>query len=317
VILAGDHSHQMSALIQGWLGENRPRQYCAFTGSKTMLEHTLSRALAVGDPEHLLTLIGSKHLSYIQESISATYPGILVEQPLPRGTAASVLVSSAYIMAANPEATVVIYPSDHFIVSPAAFFRHLRRGIAYIEENPEKFLLLGAQARRAETDYGWIESQDQNGKIHTIERLRNPVKVERFYEKPDQREAEWLYRRGCLWNTMILVVRVRKLWQLGLRSFPYLLAKLENFRHLLCGVRKQQQSAVQEKEALFDLYKAFPQADFSKMVLQRNLENVHVLPMREVYWSDWGKPERIVETAMHHNLQLSFPIHVVKRSLTA
>ena len=50
VVLAGGEGARMSSFVTQWLGAHRPKQYCAFTGERTMLEHTMERALALAAP---------------------------------------------------------------------------------------------------------------------------------------------------------------------------------------------------------------------------------------------------------------------------
>jgi mannose-1-phosphate guanylyltransferase len=61
VVLAGGDGQRMAAFIRRWLGHPRPKQYCAFSGRRTMLEHTLDRARTVVAPARIVTVINVDH----------------------------------------------------------------------------------------------------------------------------------------------------------------------------------------------------------------------------------------------------------------
>src|SRR5581483_3133715 len=93
-------------------GERRPKQYCRFLGSRSMLEHTAARAAAVCSRENIVTVIGRGHGRYLKEQ-RAPLPGLVIEQPCNRDTAPGIFLPLSYVMAADPEATVLVFPSDN------------------------------------------------------------------------------------------------------------------------------------------------------------------------------------------------------------
>src|SRR5688572_3299361 len=78
VILAGGEGRRMRPLIQAWLGEDRPKQYCTFTGSRSMIQHTLDRALQLVEPEHIVTVTCRGHLDWLAEAVDRIMPGVVI-----------------------------------------------------------------------------------------------------------------------------------------------------------------------------------------------------------------------------------------------
>ena len=98
-----------------------PKQYFRFCGNRSMLEHTVSRAARLVGPERIVTVIGKGHRRWFGKE---TLPGLVIEQPVSRGTGAGIFLPASYIYARDPEAVLLIFPSDHFVF-PKAKFLHL------------------------------------------------------------------------------------------------------------------------------------------------------------------------------------------------
>src|SRR5687768_4764508 len=105
IILAGGEGTRLSRLTVRRFGEHRPKQYCAFLGQRTMFEHTLDRAVGMVGPERVVTVIGRGHWRYLQGRPGLV--GYMVEQPRACDTAPGVFLPLAYVLAFDPEATVV------------------------------------------------------------------------------------------------------------------------------------------------------------------------------------------------------------------
>ena len=121
LVLAGGDGTRMAPVMEHWFGEMRPKQFCAFTGRKSMIEHTWERAVSVAPSDHVLTIAVNKHRRYFGRFDGGTMPGGVLYQPLNRGTATAIFFGLAYILARDPEAEVVILPSDHYIAPRERF----------------------------------------------------------------------------------------------------------------------------------------------------------------------------------------------------
>jgi mannose-1-phosphate guanylyltransferase len=112
--------------------------------------------------------------------------------------------------------------------------------------------------------------------------------VSRFVEKPAPQEAERVMKSGGLLNTLVIVSRLDALWTLGRRLFPETIALLE---HAAKGFDTDGEDA-----ALQRVYQEMPSWNVSADLLGRSAANLAVMELDRVHWSDWGKPERILET---------------------
>jgi mannose-1-phosphate guanylyltransferase len=280
IVLAGGEGQRTRAFIEEWLGYHKPKQYCAFVGTRSLFQHTVDRADALGRPEHRVVVAAPEHRGHVLEQLAGRGEGRVILQPKNRGTAPGVFLALTYVLARDPNAAVVIYPSDHFVYPETAFLNVVGNGVRNAQRYPDGPVLLGVRPSTLELEYGWIvPSGEPNGPTR---------RVEAFLEKPPRHLAEEALRKGALWNTMIVASKVNALWALGWRSVPEIMPA---FVRLWAALRAGRDDAVLE-----DIYRTLPARDFSSDVLQRASDRLRVLEMNGVWWSDWGRPERILET---------------------
>jgi len=280
IVLAGGEGARMRPVIERWLGRPRPKQYCAFSGGRTMLEHTMERALMLAPAERIVTVTGPGHRFHLADH--PPVPGAVVEQPENKETAPGVYLPLARILREDPDATVLLLPSDHFIRPKERFAVEAGRALAAARRQAGKVVLLAALPARPEPDYGWIEPDEP------VPGEDAAWTVARFHEKPDPATAQRLMRQGFLWNTMILAARARTLWNLGARLRPDMMGLMEGVKAALGTGR--------EGWALQEAYRRLPSVNFSRDVLERDPRAALLVPLTGVSWCDWGRPERVVET---------------------
>jgi mannose-1-phosphate guanylyltransferase len=295
VVLAGGEGRRMVRWIEGRNGEVRPKQFCTFTGSRTMLQHTQDRAVQVAPARNVITIIGRGQRKFLPDHDAAEIPGRLIEQPANRGTAAGVLLAATYVRARDPEATVLILPSDHFIHPDYRFRQHVAHACRLAERFTDRFVLLGAIAAGAHTDYGWI--LPERTRLSDVPDAGYEVRmVARFREKPAPEEAATLFGDGALWNTLVLAVKVKAVWKAAGRLLPGMTERFEFLRRVLRSIRTGRLGREREEEVLQDIYLDMEPADFSRDLLQYVGSATLVQSMRGVEWSDWGRPERVEQT---------------------
>jgi len=289
----------MESFIRRWLGHPRPKQFCAFSGRRTMLEHTLERALGVVDASRIVTIINDDHRRFVEEPRRLSIPGLVLEQPRRCDTGPGVFLPLTHVMAQDPKALVAIMPSDHFIHPARTFEALLNEAYSLAAELPDKVVLLSARPDGPEPDYGWISP----GKALPG---RGATLVERFKEKPQAAEASELHRRGGLWNTMIMVARVAALWDIARRSQPAMMARFDALRPFM--------GRAGQTEAVAEAYRAMECVNFSRDIVEPAAERMAAMPMDGVHWSDWGRPQRIAETLARIGKTQSFPAEIVDES---
>ena len=184
-----------------WLGVARPKQYCAFVGTRSMLDHTLDRAAQWCEPSRIVTVVADSHREFLASRRPRRSDGLFVVQPGNRGTATGLLLGLSYIPRDTPNPTVAILPSDHFVYPEWRFMRALRTAATAVESMPDRLILLGAPADGLELDYGWVSPGDAVGPSVNGQQVRA---VESFLEKPRPVQARAARSAGGLWNTMVL-----------------------------------------------------------------------------------------------------------------
>jgi mannose-1-phosphate guanylyltransferase len=268
-------------------GEERPKQYAALLGDRSLLRQTLDRVARLVDSSRTVVVTMEHHARYLAADlgVAGQRPWILA-QPGDRGTAAAVLLAAHFILARDAEATIALFPCDHLIVEEAAFIDHVRMVTRFVDDRPEWTVLLGAPPREAEPEYGWVERGELVGGTEG-----EPVwRVRRFREKPSLAEAHALLAAGALWNTFVFVAQASTLVDAGRDCLPSLYDRLRQ----AVGFSGTEH----ERWALRQAYALAPTASFSSVVLEAWPFPLGVSELRGITWCDLGSVERLCKTAV-------------------
>jgi len=293
VILSGGEGTRLQNFIKRLYGIVRPKQYCSIVGRRSMLQHTHDRVQILIPCEKILTVINRSHLSYLGTQFDhQTDPNVLV-QPCGRETANGILFALLNIYDRSPEAVAGVFPSDHFIQEEAKFMQYVDIAYQLVRENRGGIAMLGVRPVEIEQGYGWIEKAVP---------VRNPWNINvnrimKFWEKPDRQAAEILYRRNCLWNTFVMVGRVKYFLRLFTKMVPDIFNKLSQL------VKFKNKN---ERENFLNLvYPALPSVNFSKAILEQSANRFCVVQADDVYWSDWGDERRVLRDVERFHLRLN------------
>ncbi len=294
IVLAGGEGERIKPLVLRWLKRAKPKQYCAFVGTRSMLQHTLARADRLSARDRQVIIINRTHLRDAKPQIGDRLVKNVILQPGNRDTAAGVFLPLTYVKARDPEATVVVFPSDHFIY-PGESFAEVVAAAVRAAEDLDKLVLLGVVPDRPESDYGWIVPGENIGRVsdHEVSEVRA------FVEKPDVAQAGEAMASGGLWNTLVFAVKVKTLWQMGVNCFPRM---MKLFSRLASAIDTSRESSVVER-----IYRVMPVHNFSSALLAHSVHRVAAIELRDVLWSDWGRPERIADTLRRMDKTPAFP----------
>ena len=284
LVLAGGHGERLREYTEQRFGAYRPKQYCAFMGKRSMIQHTWRRAKALSLPHRVVTVMDQSHWGYVRTQLIQESLGRVVWQPDNRGTGPGVFLPLSYIRAHDPHATVVLWPSDHFIFPVEPMIQVVRDAAALVQEQPHRMVLLTVPPQSREQDYGWVIPGS---------RLRHPGgirvrEVRRFVEKPQGAQLEDIALSGGQWNTLVLIANVQTLWEAGRQCIPEVVLPLEEHAG---GI-----GTSSEHQQLLHLYRTMPTRNFSSDLLSLIPQQLHMMDLTGVCWSDWGRPERIQET---------------------
>jgi mannose-1-phosphate guanylyltransferase len=302
IVLAGGVGERLRAVTEDWHDEHRPKQFCTFTGTRSMLQHTLDRVKTVVPPANILTVITAGQDHFLSSALNATPPGRILTQPLDRGTAAAVFLPLTWIYERDPDAAVMLFPCDHFVHPEGRFLEYVVATYRLCRRFRRSLVVLGASPTSAETDYGWIMADDPvgNGTSPLLQ-------VGRFIEKPSPEEARRMLRLGGFWSTMVVAARARTLWDMGWKMLPDMMQQFDTLRGVLHAVRTGLVDREQEQFAVEHVYQRIESASFSTDVLQRSTASTLLFPMHDVEWSDWGRARRVAATLRQFGLRTSAP----------
>lgn len=284
IILAGGEGQRVRQLMRRVTGDDLPKQYCAVIGRRSMLQHTLDRVETLIPRHHIVTVIIRDHVEQARKQVREWPSQLLLIQPANRETAPGILLPLLWIRARDPEATVAIFPSDHFVFEEAVFMAHVGQAVRFLDEYPGLLILLGIAPDRPETAYGWIQPGEELGR-HAGYGLYG---VRRFWEKPIPAVAEQLYIQGCLWNSLVLVGRLCIFLRCIEKELPELWADFSGISATLGTAR--------EASVLEEVYRRIPAVNISRQLLEKIPPCLGIVPVKGVHWCDWGEEERIIET---------------------
>jgi mannose-1-phosphate guanylyltransferase len=190
----------------------------------------------------------------------------------------------------DPEAVVALLPCDHYYSREDVLTAALESAFAIAETRPGSIVLLGAQPRAPEVDYGWVELGEVVGPGPGV------FHVTRFHEKPPLPIAEHLLRSGSLWNTFVMVGHVNAFFDLAVASVPGLLRALRS-----ASVFSTSDRGTRTNEWLYD---RIDPVDFSRQVLSPGAGRLLTLRLGEVEWSDLGDPDRVISALLESGVEL-------------
>lgn len=283
VVLAGGDGVRLRPLVKIVFGDDRPKQFAPLIGMRSLLRQTLDRVALLVEADRTVIVVRRDQEKYLATAGVPPHARVLY-QPRNRGTALGVLLPAYWIAWHDPDATVAVFPSDHFVLEEQAFMSHVGDVLAFVDRDPEWLVLVGARPTAADPGYGWVEPADRLTPVGSTPIYR----AGRFREKPGRQTAATLLARGWLWNTFVIVARVRALTEAARRILPGLARRLEAVRPF-AGTRR-------EERALAELYAGAAGHDFSTSLLQAGLPHLAVSELPALTWSDLGTPERLLAT---------------------
>jgi mannose-1-phosphate guanylyltransferase len=284
LVLAAGEGSRLRSLTTTSSGVAIPKQFCSLRGGSSLLHEALCRAEAVASRRYVCTVVAAQHRHWWEGMVgSLPVPNVIV-QPANRGTANGILWPLLHIMDGDPEARIVVLPSDHHVEDEAALADSLRLAVKQVAGRRDEVLLLGIQPHEPDSELGYIvpDDCDRHGLVH----------VARFVEKPDSTRALELIRNGGLWNTFIMAATARALLGMFERCCPEIVTEMREVVQR-DAARSRDVHERSESTAAVALYERLPTLDFSRHILHGQEHHLRALPVRNCGWSDLGTPQRV------------------------
>lgn len=279
LVLAAGEGSRLRALTTTASGVVVPKQFCSF-GNASLLHAALERARVVAPSERICTVVAAQHERYWQTLPCSIPARNITVQPCNRGTANGILLPLLQILHRDPDASLLVLPSDHYVRNEAVLAASLQRAMAHVGSHKDRIVLLGLAPESADSELGYIVPGEGSSAM-----ARD---VSEFIEKPTTTAAGSLIERGGLWNSFIFAVNGQTL----LRAFE---AHCLQVVRDMCSVVTVDSVAIAPSDALTALYERLPGTDFSKEIVERATANLQVMQVPACGWSDLGTPRRVAD----------------------
>ena len=199
-----------------------PKQFVPLTGETTLFQASAARLSGPGFAAPLV-LTGSDFRFIVTEQLAAAGidPGAVLIEPEGRNTAPAVLAAALWLERSDPEALMLVAPSDHVVPDAAAFRAAVEAGAEAARAG--RLVTFGIRPDRAETGYGYLELAEDPGDF-----TARPLALKRFVEKPDAAgAAEMLAAGSYLWNAGIFLFSVQTILAAFRAYAPGLIAPVQ------------------------------------------------------------------------------------------
>ena len=185
VILAGGRGRRLWPCSRNLY----PKQFIDFFGTgRTQLQETYDRFAKLLPKENIYICTCKEYLAQAQEQLPEIPERNILVEPVHRNTAPSVAWANMRILRENPDANIIITPSDQMVLHEDSFVESLESGIGYVSEN-DVLLVMGVKPTRPEPGYGYIQLGDLSCKSDVY-------RVKSFTEKPERDFAKMFMESG-------------------------------------------------------------------------------------------------------------------------
>ena len=168
--------------------EEKPKQFLDVLGiGKTLLQQTVNRFGSICPAENILVVTSAIYKDIVMEQCPVLLKQNILLEPCMRNTAPCIAYAAFKIKKTNPEANIIVAPSDHLITDENEFKRIINSALEFTAQS-DNLLTLGIKPHRPETGYGYIESPIEA--LVDDKDINKPKKVIAFKEKPDLQIAE-------------------------------------------------------------------------------------------------------------------------------
>ncbi|RYD25125.1 MAG: mannose-1-phosphate guanylyltransferase, partial [Verrucomicrobiaceae bacterium] len=217
LILAGGSGTRFWPLSRN----SKPKQLLDLFGTGTLLEQTIRRLEGLVPFENILILTSDLQVEAVREIATMLPAENIFAEPAKRDTAPAVALGIGLVAARNPDAVMMVLPSDQLIQDTAAYHSVMKDALSTAEKS-DGLVTIGIRPTWACPSYGYIE-RGERAHISGLECSNPPVEVKRFREKPNAELAEQFLAQGHFsWNAGMFVWSLPTVFQQLTRHAPEL-----------------------------------------------------------------------------------------------
>lgn len=270
---------------------NKPKQFIDVLGvGESLLQMTFNRFERICPRKNIYIVTSNIYTDLVNEQIPNLDPNQIISEPSRRNTAPCIAYANFKIASINPEANIIVAPSDHFIVNEDGFIYTVEKALHAIETN-DILITLGIKPTYPNTGYGYIQYKENND----ITNFEGVKKVKLFTEKPNYEMAIQFIESGdFLWNSGIFI------W--SLKSIDKAMQELLPEVYEVFNSGKKFFNTNKEKGFIEEIYTTCPSISIDYGVMEK-ASNVYVIPS-DFGWSDvgtWGALHEVRDKDENNN----------------
>tara|TARA_A100001037_G_C15144871_1_gene635799 strand:- start:2200 stop:3291 length:1092 start_codon:yes stop_codon:yes gene_type:complete len=264
-----------------------PKQFIDILGTgESLIQQTYNRLSKICPVENILVVTNSKYKKLCRDQLPLLKSTNLLCEPVMRNTAACIAYSVFKIYAKNPDANILVTPSDHLITNQIEFNRIMKSALK-VTQIEEVLVTVGIKPTRPDTGYGYIQFENKSLGLNT-----DFMKVKTFTEKPNQDLALQFIDSGeFLWNSGIFIWNAKTI----IKSFRKYLRDMYDVFH--DGIKYF--NTKQEREFIEHVFPGCKNISIDYGIMEKS-ENVYVIPA-DFGWSDLGTWSSLYQHLQHDN----------------
>lgn len=250
--------------------KENPKQFHDMLGTgDSLIQKTFSRLEQIIPSDNILISTNKRYDNLVLQQLIGINRNQLLLEPCMRNTSPCILYAALKINAINPDAVMVIAPSDHWIDDEATFSKNIETAFQFCQEN-DVLMTLGIQPSSPNTGYGYIQYESEENNIK---------KVRQFTEKPNLETAKKFIESGdYLWNAGIFIWSVKSILNIYKTALPEM--------YSLFSQGNKFYNTIEEDSFISNNYPKSENISIDFGILEK-AKNVHVLPV-EFGWNDLG-----------------------------
>jgi len=280
VIMAGGGGTRLWPISR----KKHPKHVLPLLGERTLFQSTVDRLVGFIPLEQIYIVTTAEQEQELKDQAPELPVKNFLIEPMPRGTASVVGFAAAVLLKHDPQAVMLVLPSDHFIRNRDLF--HLVLRVAVDVARKDYLVTLGITPTYPATGYGYIQRE-----ASLPERFDYPVyRVAQFTEKPDEAKARLMMTsRDYSWNSGMFIWRADRILDEFARQMPDLKAALDRIAEAWGdseqGTRLESEWSRLESKTI----------DYGIM---EHALNVAVLPAGGLDWSDVGSWDSLFDVLL-------------------
>ncbi|WP_153798346.1 mannose-1-phosphate guanylyltransferase [Foetidibacter luteolus] len=274
------NQHHYVAIMAGGIGSRFwpmsrtafPKQFLDILNlGKTLIQSTFERYASFIPVENIYIVTSQEYVHIVEEQLPSIKKDNILAEPSRKNTAPCVAYISFKLLQKDPEASLIVAPSDHIVLDTETFEQVSLKALDFAA-HLKAFVTLGIKPTYPNTGYGYIQHD-------TLSVAEEVYKVKTFTEKPNLELAKTFISSGdFLWNAGIFIWQVKKIVQAFEQFQPEM--------YELFATEKELFNTPREKEAINRIYPLCTNVSIDYAIMEK-ADNVYVIPA-SFGWSDLG-----------------------------